>query len=71
MTTFWIFRPKQGDYELIFNAPAHDVAVKETRSDGYRDVEVTTATGVRISKVLYKFDGAMYKASTGSSTRIP
>lgn len=71
VTMFWIFRPKHEDYELIFNTSAHNLSVKETRSSGYRDVEATAATGVRVVTVRYRFDGTIYKALTANSARIP
>jgi hypothetical protein len=70
VTSFWMFRPKQGDFELILKCVGHNVAIKDTRSEGYRDVEMTAATVDRLSRVLYKFNGSQYKAYPGGSTPV-
>jgi hypothetical protein len=70
VTSFWIFRPKQGDFELILKCVGHNVAIKDTRSEGYRDVEMTAATADRVSRVLYKFNGSQYEAYPGGSEPV-
>ncbi|HKF20966.1 MAG TPA: hypothetical protein VKE93_05325 [Candidatus Angelobacter sp.] len=60
VTTFWVFRATPHGYELVLNAPAHDLAVMNTRSRGYRDIELISMTAVQMSSVLCRFDGARY-----------
>ncbi len=60
VTTFWIFRPTNQGYELLLNAAAHDLDVKSARSNGYRDIELLSATADSISRVLCKFNGETY-----------
>jgi hypothetical protein len=71
ITAFWVLRPGPDGFELILNTYAHDLIVKDTRSRGYRDIQVMRATAVQVSTTLYKFDGGSYKVSTESSSRIP
>jgi hypothetical protein len=66
VVTFWVFRATPQGYKLVLNAPAHDLAVANTRSKGYRDIELTSMTAVQISTVLCRFDGKKY---AGNKTR--
>jgi hypothetical protein len=60
VTTFWIFRSTNHGYELLLDAPAHDMVVKNSRTNGYRDVELVSATAVTVSTVLCKFKAGTY-----------
>ncbi len=60
VTTFWVFRGTASNYELVLTAPAHDLEVKKTRWKGYRDIELTSLTAVKISTVLCRFNGKQY-----------
>jgi hypothetical protein len=62
VTTFWVFRATPHGYELVMTAPAHDLGVMNTRSKGYRDIELTSLTAVQVSSVLCRFDGKRYAA---------
>jgi len=62
VTTFWVFRSMPHGYELVLSAPAHDLAVMNTRSKGYRDIELISMTAVQISSILCRFDGERYTA---------
>lgn len=68
VTTFWIFRPKNGKFESLLNpaAAALDLEVKKTRSKGYRDIELFSATAITVSTVLCRFDGSTYKPANCS-----
>jgi hypothetical protein len=59
-STFWVFRAIGRRYELILTAPAHDLTIRNTRWKGYRDIELTSMSAVRISHVLCRFDGERY-----------
>jgi hypothetical protein len=61
VTTFWVFRSKSDSHELVLTAPAHTMAFKKTRSKGYRNIELTSATARQISTVIYQFDGKQYR----------
>jgi hypothetical protein len=60
VTTFWIFRTTNHKYQLLLNAPAHDLVVENTRTNGYRDIELLSATAVTVSTVLCRFKGGTY-----------
>lgn len=67
VTTFWIFRPRHGGFELLLDAaPALELVIKDSRSHGYRDVELSAATAVTASTVLLKFDGRGYRMYSNS-----
>jgi hypothetical protein len=55
---FWVFRPiGSGRYQTILNGPAHDLVIKNSRSNGYRDIKLLSATAVAVSTLILKFDG--------------
>ncbi len=58
---FWIFRNTAHGHELVLTAPAHDLIVKKSRSNGYRDIEMLAATAVQFHTVILKFDGHQYR----------
>jgi len=71
VTTFWIFRPRGRRFELLLNAPAHWLEIKEARSNGYKDIELVSATAVTVSTVLCEFEGVTYKPSSKTLNSIP
>jgi hypothetical protein len=70
VTIFLIFRPGDLRYELLLKAPAHTMAVKSARSNGYEDVELWSATAITESSVLCRFDAGAYRLSTRNSKPI-
>ena len=70
VTTFWVLRPKGQGFELLLTAPAHDLYVRNTRTNGYRDIEIMAATAVRVSTVTFKLDGDRYKKLNQRSESI-
>jgi len=38
VTTFWVFRASTRGYEAVLVAPAHDLIVKRTRTNVFRDI---------------------------------
>jgi hypothetical protein len=61
VVVFWVFRGNPHGHELVLTAPMHDLIVKNTRWNGYRDIELLSATAVTVSTVLCRFDGKQYK----------
>jgi hypothetical protein len=57
---FWVFRNTGNGYELVLTAPAHDLEVKNHRSQGYRDIEMSAVTAGEFHSVLFRFDGKRY-----------
>jgi hypothetical protein len=70
VTTFWVLRPADRGYELLLTAPAHDLVIKRTRSKGYKDIELLSATAVEVSTVSLRFDGRWYQVHARSSKPI-
>jgi hypothetical protein len=64
VTLFWVFRPsRSGGFNLLLRVSAHDLNIMESRTGGYRDIEVVAATAVSVTKGTYTFRGSAYKLS--------
>jgi hypothetical protein len=70
VTTFWVLRPGSRGFEVLLTAPAHDLYVRRTRSKGYRDIELLSATAVDVSTISLRFDGHQYKVYARNSKGI-
>ena len=70
VTTFWVLRPSSRGYELLLTAPAHDLFIRGTRSKGYKDIELSSATAGEVSTVSLKFDGKHYEVRARSSKPV-
>src|SRR5262245_4276042 len=72
VTTFWIFHPTndQQQFELIFNAPAHDLEITETQSRGYYDLQALSASATQVFTSTFRFDGSRYQLSSSTSEPI-
>ena len=60
VTMFWAFRPAASGHELVFTGGGHDLRVKNTRRNGYRDIEALGITMLKPWSDLYRFDGKKY-----------
>jgi hypothetical protein len=67
---FWVLRPTDRGFEMLLDAPAHDLIVKNSRSNGYRDIELLSATAVTVSTVIVRFDGKKYQTTKSKSEPI-
>jgi hypothetical protein len=70
VVTFWVFSVTNHGYELVLTAPAHDLIVKSTRWNGFRDIELTSMSAVQINSVLCRFDGKKYAGYRTKSEQI-
>jgi hypothetical protein len=70
VTTFWIYRLRDGRYDLILKTIAHTVQIHKSRSHGYRDIEAVSATAVTVSSRILKFNGTRYQVSASRSEPI-
>jgi hypothetical protein len=61
VTTFWLFRPTNTDYERLLNAPALGLEIKRSRTNGNRNIELTSAAAGRVSTLQCKFRGGSYQ----------
>ena len=70
VTTYWLFRPRGGQYEMILSAaPAHTLIVSDTLSNGYRDVRLLSSTADHAFELLCKFDGKTYQPAVDTPTK--
>jgi hypothetical protein len=61
ITEFWVFRQIGGTYRLVLNASAHDLTVMPARWNGFREIELFSATGTAVHTVLLRLEGDSYK----------
>lgn len=59
-TMFWAFRPTHSGYDLIFTGGGHTLTVKNTRWNGYREIETLSVVTQKLATVVYRFDGTRY-----------
>ena len=57
---FWVFQPTTTGYRPVLAAPAHDLIVRKTVSNGHRDIQLLAATATAIHTVQFRFDGKRY-----------
>jgi hypothetical protein len=67
VTHFWIFQATIRGYRLVLKAPAHDLILKSTTSHGLRDIELSSMSARKVSRVLCRFNGKVY-APIGSES---
>jgi hypothetical protein len=67
---FWLFRKIQGGYQLVLTTAAHELAVLDTKSDGFRDVRVYTMTADTVVTTTFKFNGRNYQRSDSKADSI-
>ena len=64
-TKWWILRKVNEGYQVILTVDAHDIGLKQTRSNGYRDIEAGISTMQGTTVTVYKFDGHHYERPGG------
>jgi hypothetical protein len=57
---FWVFRSVGHEYQLVLSAPAHSLRVLNTRSKGYRDIELVSLSALEYSRTVCRFGGEKY-----------
>ena len=62
---FWILRPAEGGYSIILNGPAHNLSIAKTRTNGYRDIGLWSATAIKVYTAQLRFDGKAYRLYSG------
>jgi hypothetical protein len=60
VTNFWIFRLLPDGPQLVLNGPAHDLIVLRRRKGGLREIELESATSIKLQKVMLRFNGTRY-----------
>ena len=59
-TMFWIFRTIGHGHKLVLTAMAHDLVIKKTRWNRFREIQTFSVTMMRPATVSYRFDGKNY-----------
>jgi hypothetical protein len=70
VTTFWVFLRRPQGLKLALTVPAHDLIIKPVRRNGYKGIEIVSATAVKLSRVSYRFDGSQYRVNERSTQDI-
>ncbi|HEX7314732.1 MAG TPA: hypothetical protein VF297_12475 [Pyrinomonadaceae bacterium] len=60
---FWVFRNTGRGYALVLRADTLGLEVLRTRTRGYRNIRLSSATARRVQTSLLKFDGKTYRAA--------
>lgn len=68
--TFWVLIHRGNKYTLVLTIPVHDLTVKNSRTNGYRDLETMGATAVKMTTASYRFDGREYKLHSSKTDDI-
>lgn len=68
--TFWVFIYSGNGYTLVLTIPALGLSVKNSRTNGYRDIEAAAATAVKITTASFRFDGQEYKIYSSKTEDI-
>ena len=67
---FWVFLRTPKGYKMALNVYAHNLDVLKTRTNGYRDLESTSASAVEVFSTLFMFDGKQYVVKKAERTPI-
>jgi hypothetical protein len=59
-TMFWAFRPTHSGHDLIFTGGGYTLTAKNTRWNGYREIETLSVVMQKLATVVYRFDGTRY-----------
>jgi hypothetical protein len=59
---FWVFRRADIGYELFLDASALGLELLETRTNGYRDIRLNSASGGEVHSTVFKFIEGRYRA---------
>ena len=72
VTTFWIFRPTGTGYEPLLNgAPALALEIMKRRTNGYRDIKLSSATAMEVSTTGVPISGRRVPAFRGRHAPYP
>jgi hypothetical protein len=60
VTEFWVFTETPRGPKLVLKIPAHDLAIRDIESGGYKIIEASAVIAGHVSTLTYKFDGNQY-----------
>ena len=70
VTTFWVFAQGPQGLKLVLTLPAHDLSIKPTRTNGYRNIQAVMMTAGRVSTAELRFDGKEYRVRENRSKSV-
>ena len=50
---------------MILNGPAHNLSLRKTRTNGYFDIELVSATAIKVYTADLRFNGKEYRLYLG------
>jgi hypothetical protein len=65
---FWVFRRTNIGYELVLDASALGLELLDTRTNGYRDIRLSSAFGGEVHSTVFKFIEGRYRAGVKHGT---
>src|SRR3569833_2327804 len=58
---FWVFRHSDTGYRLVLAASALGLELLDTRTNGYCDIRLLSATGSKVHSAIFKFAAGEYR----------
>jgi len=58
---FWVFRPAEGGYNLVFFGGGLALSISKHRSNGYLDLETSLVSIQKPWSGVWRFDGSRYQ----------
>lgn len=58
---FWVFRKVGAHYELVLKTTGLGLVIRNTRHNGYRDIQSDAAFGTHSSQTTYRFEHGKYR----------
>lgn len=67
---FWLFIATSHGYKLGLKQSAHDLTIKKTRRNGYREIEASAESAITFYSALFYFDGDQYVKRSGKTAPL-
>jgi hypothetical protein len=61
VTPFWVFRPAETGYNVIFFGGGLALSISRQRSNGYLDLETSLVSTQKAWRGVWRFDGSRYR----------
>jgi hypothetical protein len=67
---FWVVQKTSKGCQVVLSGGGHNLEILSTRSKGYRDIQLTSATATKVSTSVFRFDGHRYQIYQAKSEPI-
>jgi hypothetical protein len=67
---FWLARKTPQGFQIVFSSGGHDLEILRTRSGGFRDIRLESATATTLLTTTFKFNGQSYQPHQKTSRPI-